>query len=143
MGRRVDIRPPRSARIWAIGFSVFWCGLLITFTIPLRGGVVEVILPIAMLVFGVSLAYRLVTLSAVTAGGAFVLRNNFRTRRLRRDEIEAFRVGQRPWGRTIFVLLRNQSLVQVDAAVRLLPSGRRRLDAWLAELREWLGETNQ
>lgn len=141
--RRVSIRPPL-ARIWIVGFSIFWCGFLIVSSLPPDRDPVGLVVTAGMLVFGVGLGYRLLRLGASTEGDVLVIRNNFRTRRLARREIEAFRVGEvnagLPIGRAIFVLLTDESVVQIDGAMSLGPLGGGRLDRTLSDLRRWLDE---
>lgn len=144
MSASFELRPLLVARIWAAGFGTFWCGAVIVGGInALRHGTSGVLVAAVMLIIGVALAYRLVTLGVFGRGDELVVRNNFRTRRLTRSEIEDFRVGSAsgglPVNKAISVLLMDGSLLNLDVTTCLtvLPRGRRRLDQQLLTLRAW------
>lgn len=142
--RRVEIRLPTVFRVYIIGFMIFWCaGVSAGLVAAAAHGSPVVVIPLFMLAFGLGFAYRMARLSVLSDGDAIIVRNFFQTRRLQRKQIEGFRIGPvsfQPFGKTIHVLLRDNSMLPLDAAGRpyLGSWGTRGLDARVAELDEWL-----
>lgn len=103
------------------------------------------LVPVIMLAFGATIGIRTFRMSVTFEADALTVRNFFRTRRLRRDEIEGFRSGpmnNQPFGRTIYALLCQGSVFPLDAAGRPYPFGRGRgkLEERQAMLQSWLDQ---
>jgi hypothetical protein len=97
-----------------------------------------------MLAFGAILTYRLFRASVLAAANDVTVRNFFQTRTLARRESKGFRIGPmsgQPFGQTIHVLLRDDTILPLDATSRPLPfaQGKRILQRQLDTLREWHG----
>jgi hypothetical protein len=136
------IRPPRLRRWWAIGFSTVWCAGVGTATIiGFADGRGSAAIGLLMVAFGATLGWRLARLSVRCEGDLLIIRNNFRSRTLRRAEIEGFRVGQPqggiPFGNVVYVLLDDDSVLPLDATLRMRRRGS--VDRDLLRLKEWLG----
>jgi hypothetical protein len=141
------IRPPKILRIYTSVFTVVWCAGVLTaaVTIAVKGSPAAII-PVIMLAFGVTIGVRMFRMSVAFDADALVVRNFFRTRSLRREEIEGFRSGSmsnQPFGRTIYALLRDGSVFPLDVAGRLYRFGRGRgkLEERQAMLQAWLNQT--
>src|SRR5437879_5809265 len=83
-----------------------------------------VIVLLLMLAFGAILTYRLFRASVLAAANDVTVRNFSRTRTLARRESEGFRIGPmsgQPFGQTIHVLLRDDTILPLDATSRPLP----------------------
>ena len=96
-----------------------------------------------MFAFGTTLGYRLLRTSVALGPDDLLVRNYVRTRRVPRAEVEGFRVGSisnQPLRRTIYLLLRDDSVLPLDAVGRFYVSARS--EAVLAErmrlLQRWL-----
>lgn len=142
----LELRLPRLMRWYVRGFSLFWCGTVTVFVVVLATkGAGAVFVPILMLAFGVTLAYRLWRLGVSAHGDELVVRNHFRTRRLRRAEVEGFRMApaeQLPFTGALYVLLRDDTLMRLDVTIRptIRRFGKATLETQLAELRRWLAQ---
>lgn len=94
-GDKVTFRTSGLGRAWGIGFTLFWCGSLVAFTV--RDWPVP---PSLLLVRGVGLplacwfAYRTVGVHVAAAGDELVVRNLWRTRRLKRTAVRRIWLGQ-------------------------------------------------
>ena len=128
-------------------FTVVWCAGVLTaaVTIAVQGSSAAIV-PVIMLAFGVTVGLRMFRMSVTLDADALVVRNLFRTRSLRRDEIEGFRSGlmsNQPFSRTIYAMLRDGSVFPLDVAGRPYRFGRGRgkLEGRQAMLQAWLNQT--
>jgi len=140
----VTIRPPKIIRIYVAVFTTFWCGLVLAgFVAGLVDGTPAALVPLGMFAFGATLGYRLLRVSVVAHGDELVIRNYLSTRRVAKQQVEAFRLGSPSmgsFGQAAMALLRDDTVVSIDATAQPLRrlGGQRRLDAALADLRAWL-----
>ena len=139
---RVEIRPPIALRVYVIVFTVFWLGAVTVAALSM-GWTPSLAIPLGMLVFGALLGWRLAGLAVLGEGDELLVRNNLRTARLRRDQIEGFR--EEAGGRSsptakVFALLRDGTVLSLDAVSMPTLPGRRSRSAEraLADLRAWL-----
>jgi hypothetical protein len=99
-----------------------------------------------MLAAGVTIGVRLWRLGVIARGDEFLVSNYFQTRRLTRAEIEGFRIGSSHhsmlFGRTIYVLLGDESVLPLDVTTRPFVTKRQRarFDAQLNTLRRWVSD---
>lgn len=141
----VDVRAPRWARAYALLFGLGWLGLLCSFALDgwrERDAGALVLVPMAA--FGVFLVSRVFVVRARTRGEELVVRNSWRTRVVRRRDVEDVRTGSPrsgpgAVGESVLVLVRDGSVVSLEATLRLgwtaagrreLADGRERLLAW-------------
>jgi hypothetical protein len=143
----VELHLLRLARLYALGFSIIWCVAVAGFAaLAASQGSPFVVIPILMLVVGVTIGVRLWRLGVIARGDEFLVSNYFQTRHLTRAEIEGFRVGtshhSMPFGRTIYVLLRDESVLPLDVTTRPFVTKRQRarFDAQLNTLRRWVSD---
>ncbi|MEA2826269.1 MAG: hypothetical protein QOG43_708 [Actinomycetota bacterium] len=140
---RVVIRQPLVLRFYVVAFFIFWSSFLVRFLLDAFCPI-----PVLMLAFGVTVAYRTVHLGVTADERGLLVRNTARTRRLERSEIEDFRIGDAPMGigrgQAVHVLLGNGSVMALDVTMRpwLLRRGRAKLEGHLAALRSWLAPGN-
>lgn len=131
-------------RIYVAVFSTVWCGfVLFGFVAALLDGSAVALIPLGMFAFGATLAYRLLSLSVVATEEELIIRNYLSTRRLPRGQVESFRIGSPSmgsFGKAVMVLLRDDTVVSMDATARPFRGlgGQRQLDAAITRLREWL-----
>jgi hypothetical protein len=141
---QVTIRPPRAMRIYVVVFTTVWCGFVIFgFVAAVVAGSPAALIPLGMLAFGATLGYRLLNLSVVATEEELIIRNYLSTRRLPRGQVESFRIGSPSmgsFGKAVMVLLRDDTVVSMDATARPFRSfgGQRQLDAAITRLRQWL-----
>jgi hypothetical protein len=141
----IEIRPPPVLRLYVVIFMTIWCGgVLAVLVLAVREGDAAAVIPALMFVFGAGLGFRLFRLGVTAEGETLVIRNNLRTARIRRDEIEGFRLSSPaaiPFGRVIYALLRDESILRLDVTVRpaVTARGRAKMADWLAQLRAWQG----
>jgi hypothetical protein len=140
------IRPPTAARIYVAVFTCFWGSGVLTF------GIVAavhhspaVVISLLMLAFGLTLGYQIFRLSVTLNPDDLLVRNYYRTRRVPRADIEGFRVGSlsgQPFGRTVYLLLRDGAVLPLDAAGRMPLSGRGKaaMQDRLRSLQHWLDQ---
>ena len=136
----VEIRQPILLRLYVGAFAMLWCGVLL-------GAVLTAfnVIPLFMLAFGLTFMYRMFSLAVVADESGLLVRNNFRTRRFRWDEVEDFRIGgpmmNMPFGKVIHVLLHNGEIMTLDVTMRpwILGGGRAKLEHHLRELKAWVG----
>lgn len=149
-GKPVEIRPPLLARAWILVFMSLWCGLLIAGGVrALRGNPSPAVLVLVfMLAVGVTLGYRQFRMSVVAEGDTLVVRNNWRTFRWSRQEVDSFieaRGGNNvPWGRSAQVVLADRTAVTLDVTqtMGLGTGGSQRLQERLEQLRAWKGRSS-
>ncbi|MDX6650461.1 MAG: hypothetical protein QOJ97_2412 [Solirubrobacteraceae bacterium] len=137
----VVIRPPPVMRFFALVFTLVWCGGMIAFAVR-DGWSPALILSLVLLVVGAGLGIPMLGMAAIAVGDELIVRNVYRTRRLRRSQIEGFRIGRSPimpFGRTIHGLVPGET-VALDVGLTLfrLLDGRRALEKQLEDLRSWL-----
>jgi hypothetical protein len=147
----VVFRASGLARAWGIGFTLFWCGALVALTMRdwpvspslllLRGG--------GLLLAG-WFAYRMVGVHVAAAGDVLVVRNLWRTRRLKRAEVRRVWLGEPltaelpggflPGPRGEAVNIEGLGKAFTIDATRNWPGTRRlhrRLEALVVELERW------
>lgn len=133
----VNIRPPLLLRVYTYAFGVVWCGLVAVGLVkaaPKPGAVILVF----MLVFGVTLCWRMGGLSAVGEGDTLVIRNIYRTRRVPAADITGLRTGtapMQPFGRTVYVVT-DADAIALDACS--MWSFRKRSERHRQILETWL-----
>ncbi|MDQ1724164.1 MAG: hypothetical protein QOG52_1192 [Frankiaceae bacterium] len=132
-------------RVYVAVFGTFWCGAVL---VGFVGGLVHksavAVVPGVMLAFGSTVTYRLFRVSAIVEGDSLTVRNQFTTKKLTRSDIEEFRVGRasnQPFGQAIHILIRDKSILAIDASARpcltrrgklLLAHKRANLETWLS-----------
>jgi hypothetical protein len=94
-GPQVLLRESRASRAWVFGVSLVWCGLLIAFTasrwpIPVS----LLILRAVGVAFAVCVAFRVLSMRLETRGGDLLVRNLWRTHRLRRRDVRRVWIGE-------------------------------------------------
>ena len=132
-------------RLYVAVFTVFWCGSVFAgFIAALIAGTVAALIPLGMFAFGSFLGYRLWNLSVVATRDELIIRNYLSTKRLPKGQVESFRIGSPSmgsFGRSVMALLRDDSVVSMDATARPFRrfGGERQLEAAISDLRGWLG----
>lgn len=89
------MRPGPLARVWVIGFTLFWCGLLIAHTVnewPIEPSLL--LLRGVGVVLAASLAYRTAGVRVAALGDVLVVRNLWRTRRVHRADVQRVWLGE-------------------------------------------------
>ena len=79
-GPRVDVELhlPRLTRLYALGFSIIWCVAVAGFAaLAASQGSLFVVIPILMLVVGVTIGVRLWRLGVIARGDEFLVCNYF------------------------------------------------------------------
>lgn len=123
-----------------------WCGLLVTGGIrALRSNPSAVLLVLVlMLAVGVAMGWRMFRLGVVAEGDTLVVRNDWRTYRWSRREVDSFseRRGSNnvPWGRSAQVVLADRTAVDLGVTrtgLGLTAGSRTRLLDDLEQLRAW------
>jgi hypothetical protein len=144
---RLDvIRPPLAARAYVVVFLCIWCGGVLAGLIAAAAhGSPAVMFLLLMLAFGLTLGYRIVRLSVAIGRQDLLVRNLYRTRRIARADIVGFRqgaLGQQPFTRAIYVLLRDGTVFPLDVTGRpyFFGRGQRLLDNRAQLLQGWLGQ---
>lgn len=136
------MRQPAAVRVYMICFILLWIvlvaasGIAPPFNTPIA---------IVLIVFGLALGIRSVSLKCVADESGLLVRNFFRTRHFGWDEVEDFRWGRpvmgMPFGQVIYLLLRNGEVVALDITAShwgFAFAGRLKRDQMLQGLREWL-----
>ncbi|GAA0315342.1 hypothetical protein GCM10009528_36390 [Kineococcus aurantiacus] len=141
----VDVRAPRWSRAYSALFAVVWLGLLGSFALDgLRERDAGALVLVPMAAFGIFLFSRVFVVRARTRGDELVVRNSWRRRVVRRQDVEDVRTGKpqsgpSTLGESVLVLVRDGSIVTLEATWRLgwtaagrreLADGRERLLAW-------------
>lgn len=145
MDRSVDFRLPLPVRVYVVAFGLFACGM-IAFgpTEEPEHRTAGILIAVGMLALLSAFVIRIFRIGVSITGDELLVRNFFRTRRLKRRDIEGFRVGSLPnmAGRTVFALLAGESILALEVFTRpgVLPSTRRRLAERVQVLRDWLAE---
>ena len=138
------IRLPKILRIYTSVFTVVWCAGVLTAAVTIAAkGSLAAIMPIIMFAFGATIGVRICRISVAFDADVLVVRNSFRTRNLRREEIEGFRPGvmsSQPFSRTIYALLRDGSVFPLEVVGRPYRN-RRKLEERRALLQAWLNQT--
>jgi hypothetical protein len=142
---RVEIRPPRLARIWLVGFGTVWCGAMTVAAVAtIVVGDPAAIVPVGMLVLGIVVLSRGARLGVVADRDQLVVHNNWSARTIARGDIEDFRIGVTMFGvgnmKTVSVLLTDGTMMSLDSTGRMspFPGGRQRVEGNLELLRSWL-----
>jgi hypothetical protein len=80
------IRPPLPLRLYVAAFTLFWCGLLLSFGVRAVVDGKPAVLPVLalMLAFGGTIGIRLFRMSVMLLPDELVIRNHIRTRRVQR-----------------------------------------------------------
>jgi len=145
-GRPYVIRPPLAARAYIVVFMCIWCGFVLAGLIAaIVNASPAVVILLLMLSFGLTFGYRLFRLSVTLYPQGLLVRNIYRTRHVARADIEGFRQGaesMQPFTRTIYVMLRDGSVLPLDVAGRRFVFGRGRalLDERMRTLQNWLDQ---
>ncbi len=142
----VRLRAPTWSRVYIVGFLLVWEGTLLSFA--LRRPEASSVLPVLMGLAGLLLGYRILRIGVDATGDTLVIRNNMRSRLLRRSDVEDFRQGTPPnlsFGSCIFAATRSGDLVALDVTTRpvTLAGSKRRQASDLARLQEWLRGSQQ
>ena len=145
MNPLLEIRQPLAFRIYIVVITVVWSGAVLAgfVAFALKGNPGLIILGL-MATFGLTFGYRMYSLGAVASEEELLAHNLYRTKRLRRSDIEGFRIGsaglQIPFGKTIYALTRDGSIVPLDVLARfwLFARSRKKLESRMEELRNWL-----
>lgn len=145
--RFIQIRPPLAVRLYLAGFGILWTVTLSTSLVRSIGSghASDVAGLLVMITFGAGLCYLIGGVAVVTRGDDLLVRNTWRRRRIPREAIDDFRAGGvsgKPWSVEIYALLRDGSILPLDASRRygpaILRSDRASRVRRLAMLREWL-----
>jgi hypothetical protein len=129
-------------RVYIGLFGLFWCGAVFAGLVQMLFRPESLFL-VGMLAFGGTITYRSFRMEALADVNGLLVRNYFRTKRFQWAEVEGFRLGSptmgMPVGKTIYALLTNGEMISLDVTMRLglLPSTRRKRDAFLGDLRRW------
>src|SRR4051794_26485188 len=113
----LEYRNPRVMRVYGVVFGIVWCGLLVANIIGASVARSWAAVPVGllMLAWGAFFITRMPRLAVIAQGDELVVRNMWRTRRIPRDEIQDFRIGNpgllRPFGKTLHVLVGENSVV--------------------------------
>lgn len=133
--RRFELRPPKALRVYGWVFGAVWLTFASVSVVAaaLDGTWGFVPFALAFVSVGGFLIVRMNRVAVIAEPDGLTIRNDYRTRRFARHEVEGFRVGppaMAPLGRTVHVLTAD-TVVSADALMiaGLLPRGRRRLDA--------------
>jgi hypothetical protein len=136
-GIQLVLRLPVWARVWALVFPVFFaCMFLFAFR-PQDGPVW--LGALAAFVLSPLLSWRLFRLAVVgTAEGTLVVRNHWRDRTLRREDIAEVTVGRgvSANSRSVRLRLQDGSTVRLDATENQF--GRQRIERQADEVRAWV-----
>jgi hypothetical protein len=144
------IRFPLWVRIYGYAFGALWVGILaVGFFGSDDFDPASVVFVVGFMAIGVAFVARMVRTAVIADDTTLLVRNFYRTKRFSWQEVEGFRTGRisfQPWGRMIFVLLRDGNMYGTDATMTTWGrAGRRDPDTMLADLRSWLpappGET--
>lgn len=131
-------------RVFCVGWALFWLGACGAGVVKAAGKGAWLTVVVAALVglVGGTVAWRNAQLALFTDGDELVIRNVYRTRRLRRADVEGFRVGTPsmwPFGEAIHVLARGGTVIASDATSSACSRrARRRRDTTLERLGVWL-----
>ena len=142
----IQIRAPLPIRLYVAGFGILWTvGLSTSLLRSGNGHASDVPVVLVMIVFGLGVCYLMGGAAVYTQGDDLLVRNTWRRRRIPREAIEDFRTGGvsgKPWGVEIYALLKDGSILPLDASRRfgpaILRSDRAARTTRLAMLREWL-----
>lgn len=141
----VEVRPPAWVRLYLHGIGVVLVVVATASMMTLTNLRVWQVIPLAaVLATGGGLAiWRTRAIALVARGDELLVGNFYGSRRLRRDEIDDFRVGtlgmSNPLGVTVHVLLADGTTLATDAMMwsGLGRRSRAELEAVIAELRRW------
>jgi hypothetical protein len=140
------IRPSIAFRVCFVVFMCVWCGFTLTALIAAAlSGSPATVVPFLMLAFGLTFGYRMVRMSVTLDPQALTVRNIYRTRRIAQGDIQGFRHGpmsENPFTRTIYVMLRDGTVLPLDVAGRAYFFGRGQavLDDRMRTFQTWLDE---
>ena len=135
---------PRAVRIYVCAFGALWCSFV---ALALFASVVArtaaALIPLGMLAFGGYFFYRTLRMGVVTSADEMLVRNWWRTWRVRRRDIEDFRIGGAGpmvmFGKSIYALLADGTILPLDVLARpmFFSFWGRRLNTALAQLKAW------
>ena len=138
------IRLPLALRAYLVIFTCIWCGFVLPGLIAaVINGPPAIVILLPMLAFGLTLGYRTFRLSVTLGSEELLVRNFSRTQRVIRAEVEGFRMGdvsRRPFGRTIYVLLRDGTVLPLDVAEHQARYGFGKLENQMQSLQQWLAQ---
>lgn len=139
------IRQPRWFRVCAVAFGTVWCGYLVVLTIVgLVNGIPAALVALLPAALGGWYVSRFFRIAVAVKGDELVVRNRWRTYRIRRQDIEGFWIGpssELPWAEVINVRMPGGQAVslRVTARLRLSDRSRARLEQHLEDLGVWAG----
>jgi hypothetical protein len=132
-------------RLSLAGFGLIWAGILLARSVgaAAHGGWTAQPVILLVLAWGAFFTTRMYRLAVIPSQGALVVRNLFRTRTVPKGEIDGFRLGSpmlmMPLGRTIHVLLSDDTILTVDVFLYSLgPGTSQRVEEQVQQLRRWL-----
>jgi hypothetical protein len=125
------IRVPLAMRIYTVVFAFLWCGWLtwLVVTAADDGKPASIVTALLFIAFGIAVCARISRAAVLLQSDVLVVRGQLRTRRISRAQIEGFRSGTTPplsIGRVVYVLLRDGSLIMLEATAGLYRSARGR-----------------
>jgi hypothetical protein len=145
-GKPTVIRLPLAYRVYLVAFMCVYCSFLLAGLIDAAiNAPLAVVIPLAMLVFGLGFCYRIFRVSATLDSTALLVRNFSQARRIPRTDIEGFRLGPVSgwWSsrQTIYVLLRDGTVLPLDVAGNryAFTGGSALLASRMLSLQHWLG----
>jgi hypothetical protein len=141
----VEVRPPAWVRLYLHGIGVVLVVVATAATVTLTNLRVWQVIPVAALLAaaGGLAIWRTRAIALVARGDELLIGNFYGSRRLRRDEIDDFRMGtlgmSNPLGLTVHVLLADGTTLATDAMMwsGIGRGSRGELEAVIADLRRW------
>ena len=137
-------------RWYVAAFGCIWCVVIVGICVGIvvTGDDAVVLLPmmLGMLVFGSVVTFRTARMAVIAEGDLLTIRDQLRTRRRRRGEVEGFRIGTfQAIGKVIYVLLTDGDIIALDVTFGLtfLARSRARQAEQLAALQNWLADRNE
>jgi hypothetical protein len=143
----VEIRPPVLVRLYIYGFLALWIAFCLFAFIKALPHPTAVV-PLAMLIGGAVFCWRVASVAAKSEGTALLVRNLYRTRRIPAADITQVRTGRspmQPFGRTVFVVTRDEAVALDVGLLGKLRTGTERdraaLEDWLSAVHGSAGQT--
>ena len=137
----IEIKPPVLIRAYIYGFLLLWIVVCVFACIKALPHTTA-LAPVGMLIAGGVFCWRTASVRATTEGTTLLVRNLYRTRRIPAADITDVRTGStpmQPFGRTVFVVTRNDAVALDVGLFGRLRKGSERdraaLEAWLSEVR--------